>query len=141
MNEPFFATIKMITGEEVLSEIMVTEEHGTEFFVLSNPITIVENTTVDPERGMAFSGLIPKKWMLYANDDMSIIYKQHVVSMSEMDKFGVEFYRKALLAAKISSPIKRKVESKEHSGYLGSIKSNRDMIKRMYDMSHDVPES
>ena len=141
MNEPFFATIKMITGEEVLSEIMVTEEHGTEFFVLSNPITIAENTTVDPERGMAFSGLIPKKWMLYANDDMSIIYKQHVVSMSEMDKFGVEFYRKALLAAKISSPIKRKVESKEHSGYLGSIKSNRDMIKRMYDMSHDVPES
>ena len=140
MNEPFFATIKMITGEEVLSEIMVTEEHGTEFFVLSNPITIAENTTVDPERGMAFSGLIPKKWMLYANDDMSIIYKQHVVSMSEMDKFGVEFYRKALLAAKISSPIKRKVESKEHSGYLGSIKSNRDMIKRMYDMSHDVPE-
>ena len=140
MNEPFFATIKMITGEEVLSEIMVTEEHGTEFFVLSNPITIAENTTVDPERGMAFSGLIPKKWMLYANDDMSIIYKQHVVSMSEMDKFGVEFYRKALLAAKISSPIKRKVESKEHSGYLGSIKSNRDMIKRMYDMSHDVPD-
>ena len=48
MNEPFFATIKMITGEEVLSEIMVTEEHGTEFFVLSNPITIAENTTVDP---------------------------------------------------------------------------------------------
>ena len=140
MNEPFFATIKMITGEEVLSEIMVTEEHGTEFFVLSNPITIAENTTIDPEKGMAFSGLIPKKWMLYANDDMSIIYKQHVVSMSEMDKFGVEFYRKALLAAKISSPIKRKVESKEHSGYLGSIKSNRDMIKRMYDMSHDVPE-
>ena len=141
MNEPFFATIKMITGEEVLSEIMVAEEHGTEFFVLSNPITIAENTTIDPEKGMAFSGLIPKKWMLYANDDMSIIYKQHVVSMSEMDKFGVEFYRKALLAAKISSPIKRKVESKEHSGYLGSIKSHRDMIKRMYDMSHDVPES
>ena len=141
MNEPFFATIKMITGEEVLSEIMVAEEHGTEFFVLSNPITITENTTIDPEKGMAFSGLIPKKWMLYANDDMSIIYKQHVVSMSEMDKFGVEFYRKALLAAKISSPIKRKVESKEHSGYLGSIKSNRDMIKRMYDNSFDVPES
>ena len=141
MNEPFFATIKMITGEEVLSEIMVAEENETEFYLLSNPITIVENTTVDPSKGMAFSGLIPKKWMLYSNDDMTIVHKQHVVTMSEMDKFGVDFYRKALLAAKVSSPIRRKVESKEHSGYIGSIDSYRKMIKRMYDMSHDVPES
>ena len=141
MNEPFFATIKMITGEEVLSEIMVAEENGTEFYVLSNPITIVENTTVDPSKGMAFSGLIPKKWMLYSNDDMTVVHKQHVITMSEMDKFGVDFYRKALLAAKVSSPIRRKVESKEHSGYIGSIDSYRKMIKRMYDMSHDVPES
>ena len=129
MNEPFFATIKMITGEEVLSEIMVAEENGTEFFLLSNPITIVENTTVDPSKGMAFSGLIPKKWMLYSNDDMTIVHKQHVITMSEMDKFGVDFYRKALLAAKVSSPIRRKVESKEHSGYIGNIDSHREMIK------------
>ena len=141
MNDSFFATVKLITGEEVLSEVFITEENDQEFVVFKDPIIIVENTTVDPAKGMAFSGLIPKKWMLYSNDDMTVVHKQHVITMSEMDKFGVEFYRKALLAAKVSSPIRRKVESKEHSGYIGSIDSYRKMIKRMYDMSHDVPES
>ena len=141
MNDPFFATMKMITGEEVLAEVMVTEEHGVTFYLLRNPIIVTENTTVDPSKGLVMSGLIPKKWLMYSDDDMTIVHTQHVVTMSEMDKFGVDFYKKALLAAKISSPIKRKVESKKHSGYLGKIKSQRDLIKRMYDKSHDVPES
>ena len=141
MNDPFFATIKMITGEEVLSEVVVTEEHGVEFYVFKDPIVIQENTTVDTSKGMAFSGLIPKKWMMYCNDDMTIVHKQHVISMSEMDKFGVDFYRKALIAARISNPIKRKIESTDHSGYLGKIEEQRNKIKKMYDISHDVPES
>ena len=51
MNEPFFATIKMTTGEEVLSEVMVTEENEVTFYVLRNPIIVTENTTIDPMKG------------------------------------------------------------------------------------------
>ena len=141
MNDPFFATIKMTTGEEVLSEVMVTEENDVTFYVLRNPIVVTENTTVDPMKGVVMSGLIPKKWLMYSDDDMTIVHTQHVVTMSEMDKFGVDFYKKALIAAKVSTPIKRKVESKNHSGYLGKIQAQRDQIKRMYDKSHDVPEN
>tara|TARA_B100001063_G_C16250122_1_gene304920 strand:+ start:19 stop:441 length:423 start_codon:yes stop_codon:yes gene_type:complete len=140
MNDPFFATMKMITSEEVLAEVMVTEEHGVTFYVLRNPIIVMENTTVDSSKGVVMSGLIPKKWLMYSDDDMTIVHTNHVVTITEMDKFGVEFYKKALLAAKVSSPIKRKIESKKHSGYLGSIKSQRDQIKRMYDNSYDIPE-
>jgi len=140
MNDPFFATMKMITSEEVLAEVMVTEEHDVTFYVLRNPIIVMENTTIDSSKGVVMSGLIPKKWLMYSNDDMTIVHTNHVVTITEMDKFGVEFYKKALLAAKVSSPIKRKVESKNHSGYLGSIKSQRDQIKRMYDNSFDIPE-
>ena len=35
MTEPFFATIKLITGEEVLSEVFITEENGVEFVVFN----------------------------------------------------------------------------------------------------------
>lgn len=141
MNDPFFATIKMSTGEEVLSEVMVTEENDVTFYVLRNPIIVTENTTIDSTKGVVMSGLIPKKWLMYSDDDMTIVHTQHVVTMSEMDKFGVDFYKKALIAAKVSTPIKRKVESKNHSGYLGRIQSQRDQIRRMYENSHDVPES
>ena len=137
-KQPFFATLKLTTSEEVLSEVMPANEANTDFFILSNPIVIAENNQIDTEKGIVMSGLVPRKWMLYANEDLAIVYKQHVVSISEMDKFGTDFYKKALIAAKCSSPIKRKVESKKNTGYLGKIKQLRDKLESIYDDSPDL---
>ncbi len=57
-----------------------------------------------------------------------------------MDKFGTEFYRKALIAAKCSSPIKKKVESKDNVGYVGKIKDHRNLLEKMYGLSQDISE-
>ena len=138
MNENFFATIKMTTGEEVLSEIMPTEENGEQFFVLSNPIVIHENSTVDAEKGIVMSGLVPKKWLLYSNDDVHIVFRTHVISMSELDKFGIDFYKKALLADKIASPIRRKVDSKSNTGYVGKVDNLRKKLQGLFDQSPDL---
>lgn len=138
MPECFFATMKLITSEEILAEVLPQEEEGTEFFVLSNPIIVNETVQVDQEKGVAMSGLVPRKWMLYANEDMTIVYKNHVVSISEMDKFGVDFYKKALIAAKCSSPIKKKVDTKNHTGYLGKIEALRKKLDRNYKNSPDL---
>ena len=137
-RNPFHATMKLITGEEVLGEVMPASEEGTDFFILSNPIVIAENNQIDAEKGIVMSGLVPRKWMLYANEDLTIVYKQHVVSISEMDKFGTDFYKKALVAAKCSSPIKKKVDSKKNTGYIGKIKQLRDKLERVFDDSPDL---
>ena len=134
----FFATMKLTTAEEILAEIMPQEEEGTEFFVLSNPIIITESMQIDSDKGVAMSGLVPRKWMLYANEDMTIVYKNHVVSVSELDKFGIDFYRKALIAAKCSSPIKKKVDTKNHTGYIGKIDKLRKKFKKTFDNSPDL---
>ena len=141
MLENFHATIKMITGEEVLAQVMPAEEHDKSFFILSNPIVVNENITIDQEKGVAVSGLIPKKWMVFGNDDMTIVNREHVVSMSELDKFGIQFYEKALIAAKVTSPIKKKVESTDNSGYLGIINKFRDGLEGTFDNSPDLPTS
>ena len=137
----FFATLKLITSEEVLGEVLPQEEDGTEFFVLNNPIIISEETHINPEKGVAVSGLIPKKWMMFANDDTTVVNKTHVVSMSELDKFGIDFYKKALIAARAASPIKRRVDSKNNSGYLGATKGFREQLEDLFKESHDVPEA
>jgi len=140
MNESFPATMKLVTGEEVLCEISPTEENGQEFFLVSNPIVVNEQLNLDHQKGVAVSGLIPKKWMMYSGDDLTIVYKQHVISISEMDKFGADFYKKALIAAKVSSPIKRRVSSEENVGFVGKIEQSREALEKMYDNSLDVPE-
>ena len=72
---------------------------------------------------------------------MTIINKQHIISISELDKFGTDFYNKALIAAKLSSPVKRRVESENNIGYIGSIDESRSLLEDLYNKSHDVPES
>lgn len=143
MNETaFFATVKITTGEEVLSEVLPQTENGTDFFVLSNPIIITESQQIDVEKGVIMSGLVPRKWMLYANEELTIVYKQHVVSISEMDKFGTEFYKKALIAAKVSSPVKKKVESERNTGFIGKIEQMRQQLEDKFNDSPDYkPES
>ncbi len=141
MLENFHATIKMITGEEVLAQVMPAEEHDKSFFILSNPIVVNENVTIDQEKGVAVSGLIPKKWMTFASDDMTIVYRSHVVSISELDEFGVDFYNKALVAARVSSPVKKKVESKDNSGFIGKIQAFREKLEGTFGDSPDLPSS
>ena len=138
MSESFYATLKLTTSEEVLSEVLPQEEAGTDFFVLSNPIVIIENNTIDTDKGVMISGLQPRKWMLYSNEDLTIVYRQHVVSISEMDKFGADFYQKALIAAKCSSPIKRKIDTKNHSGFIGKIEKFRKKLQKDFDESPDL---
>ena len=131
----------MITGEEVLAQVMPGDNEDEKFFVLSNPIVVHENMTIDAEKGVAVSGLIPKKWMTFASDDMTIVYRSHVVSISELDEFGVDFYNKALVAARVSSPVKKKVESKDNSGFIGKIQAFREKLEGTFGDSPDLPSS
>lgn len=139
MNESFVASIKMITGEEVLCEVMPSEEEGQEFYVFQNPIIFDESSQVDTARGVVLSGLIPKKWMMFTNQDLAIVKAEHVITMSELDEFGVDFYHKALVAARASTPIKRKVETKSNTGYMGQIDSLRESLNKVFDDSPDLP--
>ena len=139
-EDDFYATLKLTTGEEILAKVSLCDEAGVDFFLVDNPIVISETIQVDHQKGVAISGLVPKKWMLYSNDDMTIINKNHVISVSELDKFGTEFYEKALIAARMSSPIKKKVDSKDNVGYVGKIKDHRNLLEKMYGLSQDISE-
>ena len=141
MTLPFHANLRLISGEELLAEVLPAEECGEDMMVLSNPILITEATSVvDHNKGVAMSGLIPRKWMTYANDDMVLVNKNHIITISELDKFAIQFYKRALIAARLSSPIKRKIESSENSGYVGETKSHREKLEDLFNQSYDVPE-
>ena len=140
MKEPFYATVKMVTGEEVLALTTVAEENGVEFLILHNPITVDQNNTIDMEKGVAVSNLVPRKWLMYSGEDMVIVHKDKIITVSELDQFGVEFYQNALGVAKISSPIKRKINTTKHHGYLGSIDDARDVLERIFNNTQETKD-
>ena len=132
MNDPFYASIKLVTGEEVLAETVLSNENGVEFFLLNGAITIEEKVSIDSTKGVAASALTPKRWPFFSSDDMAIIHMDKVVTITELDIYGERFYKKALINARVSSPVKRKMDSIEHSGYLGSVESIRESLEKLY---------
>jgi hypothetical protein len=138
MSDLFYATIKMVTGEEVLAEVMHTEENGTRFLILHNPIVMEE--TFDSEGGQFKVGQSARKWLQYATDDMVIVHFDKVLTMSEMNKYATEQYKKYSYIAKAKSPVKKEMLSVDHSGYLGTIEDQRKYLENMYNNSYDIPE-
>lgn len=138
MNDLFYATLKMTTGEEVLAEVMHCEEDGARFLILHNPIIMEE--TFSEEEGRFVVGQGARKWLQYSSDDMVIVNFDKVITMSELDKYAAEQYQKYTYIAKLKSPVKREMQTKDHSGYLGSIEENRKYLEDMFNRSFDIPE-
>ena len=138
MSDLFYATIKMISGEEVLAEVLHSEENGARFLILHNPIVMEE--TFDNDGGQFKVGQSARKWLQYATDDMVVVNFNNVLTMSEMDKYVAEQYQKYTYIAKLKSPVKKEMQSKDHSGYLGSIEDKRKFLEDMYNNSFDIPE-
>ena len=134
MKGPFYATIKMNSGEEVLAEVLAMDEDGFEYFMLYNPIVMDEQFVYD-ESGNPTTRLTAHKWLKFSQDDMDIVYKDKIITISELDKFGVSHYQKYLLVAKIKSPVRREMQTKEHTGYLGKVDDQRDYLERLFKQS------
>ena len=90
------------------SRLWSTEENGERLLCLfHNPIVPSQRTTtVESCRKVSLSlVLVPKKWMMYSSMRILLGRLQNNTSFQSLslDKFGVDFYHKALIAAKASS--------------------------------------
>lgn len=133
MDDAFYAAMKIVTGEEVLAEILPSEKNDAQFFLVSNAIVVNEQSVIDHQRGLMAHALAPRRWMTYGSEDTTIVNRNHIVSISEMDKFGINFYQNALNAAKIACPIRRKIDSDDNIGYVGNVDSTRKRLEKMFD--------
>ena len=133
MTGPFYATIMMHSGEEVLAEVIAGEENEKEYFLLFNPIVVEENYLYDEDTGAVTPKMSARKWLRFAQDDMVIVYKENVVTISELDKYGVSAYQKYCILAKVKSPVRREMRPSEHTGYLGTIEDQRTYLEDLYN--------
>ena len=68
MGEEFYAIIKLISGEEILSLICIDDNEGDPVIILQNPITM---KIINNHRGMQIK---VKPWIEMSTDDI-FMYK------------------------------------------------------------------
>ena len=139
MEEEFYATIKLTSGEEIVAK--VSYDPNDDVIVVFNP-RLVEKTEIT-KRNMIIEGILFDDWLNATNEDMFIIPRNQIITMTELEKNIIQFYNEHLndkskyrksRSNQPKSNTKRQ-DPKNHNGYLGSIKEAKNFLENIYNKS------
>jgi|TARA_B100000085_G_scaffold242059_1_gene233234 hypothetical protein len=132
MDEEFYATVKLITGEEIVSKVCYLEDEDK--VLLENPLQV---ETARQRRGqLEVSGFSFKEWISASFDNMFIIKRDHIMTMTEVDGQIVEFYEKTLQRLESGKSLTGRANKLPRgSGYLGSVQDMKKTLENIFNKS------
>ena len=132
MDEEFYATVKLIAGEEIVSKVCYLEDEDK--VLLENPLQV---ETARQRRGqLEVSGFSFKEWISASFDNMFIIKRDHIMTMTEVDGQIVEFYEKTLQRLESGKSLTGRANKLPRgSGYLGSVQDMKKTLENIFNKS------
>lgn len=132
MEEEFYATLKLVSGEEVVARVCYLPDEDK--ILLDQPL-VVENAR-QKKGNLEITGFALKEWISATFDEMFIIRRDHVLTMSEIDSEIQEFYKKTLNRLNGGKNLIGKGgKLPRRAGYLGSIKEMKKSLEDIYKKS------
>ena len=135
MGEEFYAIIKLVSGEEILSLVLVDENDGDPVLVLQNPVTM---KTYNNQNG---TYLKVKPWMELSDDDFFIVKLDKIITMTETkDKRILDIYNNYIEdddTVDVYTP-SGQVKPSSKMGYISSVEDAR---KKLENLFKDLKES
>jgi hypothetical protein len=131
MEEEFYSTIKLVTGEELVSKVCYVNDEDCLF--LDHPMKV--ETVKQKKSGQTIEGFILTEWIHATYDKSFILPMKNVVTMTELDK-RIERYYLSFIEGEDQStgrvPVK---DMKGRMGYLGSIQETKKILEEIYKKS------
>lgn len=136
MNDKFFATIKLMTGEEIVGLVEVHEEG----LLVDNPLILEDMSDLHELLGddVKVSGLRLSKWIKSTTDNIFFITDAKIVTVNELLEPGLTHYKKAV--TQINETIKKKMsdskkesDKKKYNGYRASVEYARGFFEDLFN--------
>jgi hypothetical protein len=129
MGEEFYAIIKLVSGEEILSLVLIDDNDGDPVLVLQNPVTM---KTYNNQHGIY---LKVKPWMELSDDDFFIVKLDKIITMTEtQDKRILDIYNNYIEdddSIDVYNP-SGQVKPSSKMGYLSSVEDARKSLERIF---------
>ena len=132
MEEEFYATVKLLSGEELVSKVCYLPDEDK--LILERPL-IVENAK-QRKGQLEVTGFALKEWVSATFENMFVIKRDHVLTIVEVEGDIVEFYEKTLNKLETGKSLAgRGNKLPRTSGYLGSIREMKKSLEEIYKKS------
>ncbi len=135
-EEDFVATIKIITGEEIISKVSYMPDDDS--LVLENPMSVVHFD--QQKKNIRVNGFALTEWIHSTFDNMFVLPKQHVITMTEIEDKNIQrFYDEAVKRHIVElTSFKNTAAPQEFTrqmGNLGSVNKTKQFLEDLYKRS------
>ena len=136
MEPDFIATIKLTTGEELISKVSYMPDDDS--LVLENPMSV---TRIDQQKkNIRINGFALTEWIHSTFDHMFVLPKQHVITMTEIEDKNIQrFYDEAVKRHIVELSTFRNTaapqEFTRQMGNLGSVNKTKQFLEDLYKRS------
>jgi len=130
IEEDFYATIKLKSGEEIFAKVAASEEEDRTLLIVSNPINIIEVKG----RSGDILGYKMEPWLKTTTDDMFIINIDDVLTLSE--SFDIEMilmYQNYVRQSENSSESNQYKLSNRNMGYISSVADAKEVLEKIFN--------
>lgn len=129
IEDDFYATVKLKTGEEIFCKVAATEEEDRTMLIVSNPIIVSE---IKGRNGIVGYKIEP--WLKTTREDMFIINLEDVLTMSESSDIEMimmyqSYIRQSNKEEKNQSKINRKM------GYIANVNDAKEILEKLFKNS------
>tara|TARA_Y100000813_G_scaffold40063_1_gene27304 strand:+ start:360 stop:767 length:408 start_codon:yes stop_codon:yes gene_type:complete len=129
MEEDFYASVKLVSGEEIFGEVMPSEENGRTVLIVSDPVEI-ETVSMDGRH----EGLRMMPWLRsMPNENIVIIPMDRVITVVEAreDSEVVRYYQKFIFS-NLKDTSSEKIKVTKKMGYVISVAEARENLEKLY---------
>jgi len=129
MEEEFYASIKLMSGEEIVGKVCY--DANDDVVIVNNPKKV--NPIQMKQGKTTVSGFTFENWVTATYDDLFVIKRDHILTMTELDSRIQKFYELSLTENPNESVVK--IDASTQAGYLSSTDDARKVLETIYNKS------
>ena len=134
IEDDFYATIKLKSGEEVFAKVAASEEEDRTMLIIHSPVTVME---IKNKGGLV--GYKVEPWLKTTRDDMFIINMYSVITLSESsDMEMIMMYQHYLRDSQREYHNQHRLNRR--MGYISNVNDAKENLEKIFKKSPKEPK-
>lgn len=129
MEEDFYASIKLKTGEEIFARVLPCDEDDRISLILTNPI-MVESY----KNRSGASGYKIEPWIKTTTEDMFLLKMEDVITMTETNDIEMIVLHQSYVR-KVSDMKSNKQTVSRKMGYIANVNDAKELLEKIFKNS------
>ena len=128
IEEDFYATIKLNSGEEIFARVAASEEEDRTMLIVHSPVTVSE---IKNKTGLL--GYKVEPWLKTTRDDMFIINMDRIITLTESsDMEMIVMYQHYLRDAQREYHNQHRLNRR--MGYISNVRDAKENLEKLFKL-------